>query len=342
MLPGLRANLNAMRHFLTRGVAERGLYQPVFGGDVDEDAAEREGAAVGGVAGAINTFRTRFGPLASSVLFLSTTGSLFFVLVLSESFSTSVGYQAPTSPAPVINASNASTVMLVTQNATTVGWLAVAPGSAATPAVSPVSPASSHATKRLDTRFYLLMSLGLLLLLVAVVRTLLVMRRIFTADSRRNAAGASAAALARSFGASRSGNGNHNFEMALTELASFGAFRNLRGQLSMMQRELTANDFEMLSQLDNANPSASGGPPGASEALINRMPLHHMTASEIATKTESNALTCSICLAPFEVGALVRTVVCMHSFHKTCIDPWLRMRSSCPVCKIPITADGGV
>ena len=342
MLPGLRAYLGTVGRFLSRSAAGAAGYHAVDAVDTDEDAEERE-VGGGSVSGAIHTFRTRFGPLASSVLFLSMMGALFFVAVLSEQFS--YGYEPPSSPVPVINASNGSTtVLLVNQNGTTAGWLtAPASSSIVTPAVTPITPSTSTSTaqakKLLDTRktvlFYWLMSLGLFSLLVAVLRTLLIMRRVFV--SRRNGSGANAAASSRG--------ANHNFDMALTELASIGAFRNLRGQLSMMQRELTANDYEMLSQLDNANPLHEGGaggiPRGASEALINRMPLHHMTSSEIATKTDSNALTCSICLAPFEEGSLVRTVVCMHSFHKTCIDPWLRMRSSCPVCKIPITADGG-
>ena len=47
----------------------------------------------------------------------------------------------------------------------------------------------------------------------------------------------------------------------------------------------------------------------------------------------SSATNCSICLAPYQVGDEVRTVLCMHKFHKDCVDQWLRTNPVCPICK---------
>ncbi len=42
---------------------------------------------------------------------------------------------------------------------------------------------------------------------------------------------------------------------------------------------------------------------------------------------------CAICLEHFCVGETIRTIPCFHSFHMDCIDPWLRQKSICPICK---------
>ena len=77
---------------------------------------------------------------------------------------------------------------------------------------------------------------------------------------------------------------------------------------------------------------------GASESEINRLPVHSVTqsyldsvAAEAASTSSSTRgnngsaarTTCSICLAPYEAGDVVKTVLCMHQFHKvtTSISP---------------------
>jgi hypothetical protein len=44
----------------------------------------------------------------------------------------------------------------------------------------------------------------------------------------------------------------------------------------------------------------------------------------------------SICLEEREEGQKVRSLLCMHSFHAACIDPWLRMSTKCPTCQFVV------
>ncbi|GAY39288.1 hypothetical protein CUMW_043200 [Citrus unshiu] len=47
-----------------------------------------------------------------------------------------------------------------------------------------------------------------------------------------------------------------------------------------------------------------------------------------------NDNTCSICLGEYEPKQTLRTIPeCNHYFHAECIDKWLRMNASCPVCR---------
>lgn len=92
-----------------------------------------------------------------------------------------------------------------------------------------------------------------------------------------------------------------------------------------LERDFNENDYEMLLALDENNHHV-----GASEGQINNLPqsLFQNTDSEEA---------CAICLETPSVGEAIRHLPCLHKFHKDCIDPWLRRKRSCPICKCGIT-----
>ncbi|KAI3443022.1 uncharacterized protein J3R85_000374 [Psidium guajava] len=46
---------------------------------------------------------------------------------------------------------------------------------------------------------------------------------------------------------------------------------------------------------------------------------------------------CPVCLSALSGGKEIKRLrVCTHAFHKACINPWLKSKSNCPVCRAPI------
>eukprot|EP00850_Spirogloea_muscicola_P016571 SM000135S27015 [mRNA] locus=s135:266587:269301:- [translate_table: standard] len=53
---------------------------------------------------------------------------------------------------------------------------------------------------------------------------------------------------------------------------------------------------------------------------------------------------CCICLGRYCDGVELKELPCEHHFHSSCVDTWLRINSSCPLCKLDIsgnTVEGG-
>ena len=45
---------------------------------------------------------------------------------------------------------------------------------------------------------------------------------------------------------------------------------------------------------------------------------------------------CTVCLTEFEIAEDVRRLPCMHLFHTSCVDQWLRTNKRCPICRVDI------
>lgn len=99
------------------------------------------------------------------------------------------------------------------------------------------------------------------------------------------------------------------------------------------------NDYDDLLRLnEEAGPSEDLlANMGASNAEIERCPSRVITSVDddlIGRRTNDGKLqSCAVCLEAFAIGDQVRTIPCFHTFHNNCIDPWLRKKAECPVCK---------
>ncbi|KAK7866886.1 hypothetical protein R5R35_006047 [Gryllus longicercus] len=48
---------------------------------------------------------------------------------------------------------------------------------------------------------------------------------------------------------------------------------------------------------------------------------------------------CPVCLKEHEIGETVKVLPCKHSFHGSCILPWLDKTSTCPLCRNELPTD---
>jgi len=76
-------------------------------------------------------------------------------------------------------------------------------------------------------------------------------------------------------------------------------------------------------------PQPSTKPRGASQDMIDFMPLVEFGPHSRADVLESS---CAVCLSEFEWGDVLRRLPCGHHFHSPCIDRWLRRNKVCPLC----------
>jgi len=85
---------------------------------------------------------------------------------------------------------------------------------------------------------------------------------------------------------------------------------------------------QLLNQIDNA------GPPPMSQSEINNL------NEIIITDDYINKLrTCPICLEDFQVDEKVKELKCKHFFHNDCIVEWLKLHSTCCICRTEFTTD---
>merc|ERR1712176_5857 len=59
---------------------------------------------------------------------------------------------------------------------------------------------------------------------------------------------------------------------------------------------------------------------------------HVLTANDVEASPVCYQ-TCTVCMEAFREGEELRILPCLHRFHKGCIDRWLCLNCSCPLCK---------
>ncbi|KAL1211179.1 RING-H2 finger protein ATL68 [Cardamine amara subsp. amara] len=72
---------------------------------------------------------------------------------------------------------------------------------------------------------------------------------------------------------------------------------------------------------------------GLDQLIINSYPKFHFTKS-ITVDGGDGDTTCSICLCEYMEEEMLRMMPeCKHYFHVYCLDAWLKLNGSCPVCR---------
>ncbi|CAL5071063.1 unnamed protein product [Urochloa decumbens] len=55
-------------------------------------------------------------------------------------------------------------------------------------------------------------------------------------------------------------------------------------------------------------------------------------------KEEDEQEECVLCLSAIDEGSEVRELRCRHLFHRPCLDRWLLLAATCPLCRRRLTA----
>uniref|UniRef100_A0A061S5C4 Ring u-box superfamily isoform 2 n=2 Tax=Tetraselmis sp. GSL018 TaxID=582737 RepID=A0A061S5C4_9CHLO len=94
--------------------------------------------------------------------------------------------------------------------------------------------------------------------------------------------------------------------------------------LLLSDRDFDENDYELLLSLDDGIENRKG----ASQELIDSMPTDVVDGSS----PEGSGSRCTVCLEEPAAGQVMRVLPCSHRFHRDCIDKWLAVKASCPIC----------
>lgn len=91
--------------------------------------------------------------------------------------------------------------------------------------------------------------------------------------------------------------------------------------------------MSLLQILASAQPTQAPVNRSATEAEISELPTRCWGPRDVTDSANDAMKQCQVCLEPFSAGEELRTMPCLHGFHRHCIDHWLRINRSCPICK---------
>ncbi len=121
-------------------------------------------------------------------------------------------------------------------------------------------------------------------------------------------------------GAGGAGGGLGNiFQMLGVPLANAGA-------ANMGDFVADANLQNVLNRLFEQSGSEARG---ADPEVVAALPLEQIGPAD-------EGEDCPVCKETYAVGEEVKCMPCHHRFHVDCLDPWLKMKNNCPVCRFEL------
>ena len=124
--------------------------------------------------------------------------------------------------------------------------------------------------------------------------------------------------------------GQQLLEAIAASLAAHTGGSTIAAQFSTVEPAavgVASTDEEEREQIARAIAASLGHSSGAATATG---PTPASTPSDAAAATPPQ---CSICMDDLSNGQDVQALRCTHSFHKRCIEPWLRTSRTCPTCR---------
>ncbi|PIA49566.1 hypothetical protein AQUCO_01300393v1 [Aquilegia coerulea] len=98
--------------------------------------------------------------------------------------------------------------------------------------------------------------------------------------------------------------------------------------------QLPKYKFRKIGDFEKVNGEVQGPFGGIMTECDTDSPIEHVLQQENAE--------CCICLSAYDDGAELRELPCGHHFHCACIDKWLYINATCPLCKYNIIKNGNM
>ncbi|KAH9618245.1 hypothetical protein KSS87_001649 [Heliosperma pusillum] len=106
------------------------------------------------------------------------------------------------------------------------------------------------------------------------------------------------------------------------------------------QEGATKEDIERLTKYKFRRLGEIEKPSGEIQESFGGIMTECDTDSPVEQALSAEDAECVICLSAYEDGSDIRELPCRHHFHCTCIDKWLHMNATCPLCKYNILKNG--
>lgn len=78
------------------------------------------------------------------------------------------------------------------------------------------------------------------------------------------------------------------------------------------------------------NANNDGDSPGLSDAQLAELKSARFSDLDACG---TRLVDCAICFNEFGAAEDVRLLDCGHNYHSVCVDPWLKKKNTCPICK---------
>lgn len=97
-------------------------------------------------------------------------------------------------------------------------------------------------------------------------------------------------------------------------------------------RNISGTEVENYEALLNLAELLSGKQPrGLTRHEVDRLVTYRYKSN--GRSSPSDHTSCVVCMCDFENKQLLRVLPCGHEFHAKCVDKWLKMNQTCPICR---------
>lgn len=104
--------------------------------------------------------------------------------------------------------------------------------------------------------------------------------------------------------------------------------------------DVNHNDFDDSYEglLNLAEANGESHQQGLNQEELNALPTTKFKrgSRSAAETSDADSSNCHVCLCDFAENAAIRSLPCLHRFHRDCIDKWIKINAICPVCRIVI------